>query len=218
LPLPSISSRIAQELSVREAQVTATIELFDGGATVPFVARYRKEATGGLDDTKLRTLDERLKYLREMEERRAAILKSIDEQGKLTPDVREQIEAADLRRGMRRIAVLDGEGALTAALFLTRKGQLPPREWVAGQLGRTAASGLELLAGRPATPQADRGPIVCVCLGVGANEIGAAGCAGAVSVADIGKATGAGTNCGSCRPAIARLLERRLGEIGEAAA
>ena len=95
MPLPSISSRIAQELSVREAQVTATIELFDGGATVPFVARYRKEATGGLDDTKLRTLDERLKYLREMEERRAAILKSIDEQGKLTPDVREQIEAAD---------------------------------------------------------------------------------------------------------------------------
>ena len=63
----SISARIAQELNVREAQVTATIELLDGGATVPFVARYRKEATGGLDDTQLRTLDERLKYLREMD-------------------------------------------------------------------------------------------------------------------------------------------------------
>jgi uncharacterized protein len=95
LTLPSISARIAQELNVREAQVTATIELLDGGATVPFVARYRKEATGGLDDTQLRTLDERLKYLREMDERRTAILKSIEEQGKLTPQLQEQIDAAD---------------------------------------------------------------------------------------------------------------------------
>ncbi|MDQ7251311.1 Tex family protein [Dongia sedimenti] len=91
----SISARIAEELNVREAQVTATIELLDGGATVPFVARYRKEATGGLDDTQLRTLDERLKYLREMDERRTAILKSIEEQGKLTPQLQEQIDAAD---------------------------------------------------------------------------------------------------------------------------
>lgn len=80
---------------MREAQVSAAIDLFDGGATVPFVARYRKEATGGLDDSQLRTLDERLKYLREMEDRRSAILKSIDEQGKLTPAIREQIDAAD---------------------------------------------------------------------------------------------------------------------------
>ena len=87
--------RIAEELSVTERQVTAAVELLDGGATVPFVARYRKEATGGLDDTQLRTLDERLRYLREMEERRSAILKSIEEQGKLTPEVRAQIEAAD---------------------------------------------------------------------------------------------------------------------------
>jgi len=91
----SIPVRIAQELNVREAQVTATIELLDGGATVPFVARYRKEVTGGLDDTQLRTLDERLKYLREMDERRTAILKSIEEQGKLTPQLQEQIDAAD---------------------------------------------------------------------------------------------------------------------------
>ncbi len=95
LPTVSIAARIAQELNAREAQVTAAIDLFDGGSTVPFVARYRKEATGGLDDTQLRTLDERLKYLREMEDRRAAILKSIEEQGKLTPQVREQIEAAE---------------------------------------------------------------------------------------------------------------------------
>ncbi|GAB2179378.1 Tex family protein [Dongia sp. agr-C8] len=95
MTLLSISARIAQELNVREAQVTATVELLDGGATVPFVARYRKEATGGLDDTQLRTLDERLKYLREMEERRGAILKSIEEQGKLTEPLRAQIDAAD---------------------------------------------------------------------------------------------------------------------------
>src|SRR5262245_49414999 len=95
LSVLSIASRIAQELNVREAQVTATVELLDGGATVPFVARYRKEATGGLDDTQLRTLDERLKYLREMEERRTAILKSIEEQGKLTPALQEQIDTAD---------------------------------------------------------------------------------------------------------------------------
>lgn len=80
---------------MREAQVTATVELLDGGATVPFVARYRKEATGGLDDIQLRALDERLKYLREMEERRGAILKSIEEQGKLTDALKAQIDAAD---------------------------------------------------------------------------------------------------------------------------
>jgi uncharacterized protein len=95
LTLLSISARIAQELNVREAQVTATVELLDGGATVPFVARYRKEATGGLDDIQLRALDERLKYLREMEERRGAILKSIEEQGKLTDALKAQIDAAD---------------------------------------------------------------------------------------------------------------------------
>ncbi|GAB4353035.1 MAG: Tex family protein [Kiloniellaceae bacterium] len=95
MPSLSIAARIAEELNVREAQVAAAIDLFDGGSTVPFVARYRKEATGGLDDAQLRTLDERLKYLREMEERRGAILKSIDEQGKLTPALKEQIDAAD---------------------------------------------------------------------------------------------------------------------------
>ena len=87
--------RIATELTVRVEQVEATVELLDGGATVPFVARYRKEATGGLDDTQLRTLDERLKYLRELEERRAAILKSVREQGKLDAALEAQILAAD---------------------------------------------------------------------------------------------------------------------------
>jgi uncharacterized protein len=96
--LPSIESRIAAELSVRPAQVAATVALIDEGATVPFIARYRKEATGGLDDTQLRTLSERLVYLRELEERRAVILKSIEEQKKLTPQLQASIEAADSKQ------------------------------------------------------------------------------------------------------------------------
>lgn len=93
--LPSIASRIAAELEVRENQVAAAIELLDGGATVPFVARYRKEATGGLDDTQLRRLEERLTYLRELDERREAILRSIAEQDKLTPALEAALYAAD---------------------------------------------------------------------------------------------------------------------------
>jgi protein Tex len=90
-----INRRIAEELGVREQQITATISLLDGGATVPFVARYRKEATGGLDDAQLRTLEERLRYLRELDERRAAILESISQQGKLDAALKHEIEAAD---------------------------------------------------------------------------------------------------------------------------
>ena len=95
--MPTIAQKIAAELSVRDNQVIAAIELLDGGSTVPFVARYRKEATGGLDDTQLRNLEERLRYLREMEERRDAILKSIDEQGKLTDELKGKINAADTK-------------------------------------------------------------------------------------------------------------------------
>jgi protein Tex len=78
-----IHQQIAQELGVREQQVEAAIALLDGGATVPFIARYRKELTGALDDAQLRTLEERLTYLRELEERRTVVLHSIREQGKL---------------------------------------------------------------------------------------------------------------------------------------
>ncbi|WP_413204786.1 Tex family protein [Rhodospirillum sp. A1_3_36] len=99
----SISSRIAQDLSVREAQVIATIELLDGGSTVPFIARYRKEATGGLDDTQLRTLDERLRYLRELEDRRATVLKSIEEQGKLTDALKVEVLEADTKTRLEDI-------------------------------------------------------------------------------------------------------------------
>jgi uncharacterized protein len=90
--------QIAAELKVRPAQVNAAVELLDGGATVPFIARYRKEATDGLDDTHLRELETRLAYLRELEERRIAVLKSIDEQGRLTPELRTAIEAAPTKQ------------------------------------------------------------------------------------------------------------------------
>ncbi|MGE3275378.1 MAG: Tex family protein [Vicinamibacterales bacterium] len=95
--MPSIPERLARELSVRGPQVDAAVALLDQGATVPFIARYRKEATGGLDDTQLRLLEERLGYLRDLEERRAAVLKSIAEQGKLTPELETTIQAAETK-------------------------------------------------------------------------------------------------------------------------
>lgn len=93
----SISRRIADELGVREQQVNTTVALLDEGATVPFIARYRKEVTGSLDDNQLRTLEERLRYLRELEDRRGTILNSIDEQGKLTDELRAAIQEADTK-------------------------------------------------------------------------------------------------------------------------
>ena len=98
-----ISLRLAEELGVQEWQVAATVVLLDGGATVPFVARYRKEVTGALDDAQLRTLEERLGYLRELEERRAAILSSIREQGKLDDTLHAQILAADSKARLEDI-------------------------------------------------------------------------------------------------------------------
>ncbi|MDR5860765.1 RNA-binding transcriptional accessory protein [Halomonas eurihalina] len=93
-----IIDRLAEELGVRAPQVAATVELLDGGATVPFIARYRKEATGGLNDIQLRSLEERLGYLRELEERRESVLASIDEQGKLTEALAASIRAADTKQ------------------------------------------------------------------------------------------------------------------------
>jgi len=89
--------RIAEEIGARPNQVEAAVALLDEGATVPFISRYRKEATGGLDDTRLRTLQERLRYLRELEERRAVILRTVSEQGKLTPELEAAIQAAETK-------------------------------------------------------------------------------------------------------------------------
>lgn len=127
----SIEHRIAQELQVADAQVKAAVALLDEGATVPFISRYRKEVTGGLDDTQLRNLEERLRYLRELEDRRAAILSSIEEQGKLTDSLSRDIKAAatkteleDLylpykqkRRTKGQIAIEAGLEPLADALF-----------------------------------------------------------------------------------------------------
>jgi uncharacterized protein len=95
-----INARIATELGVRAEQVAAAVGLLDEGATVPFIARYRKERTGGLDDTQLRTLETRLGSLRDLEERRATVIKTIEEQGKMTPELARQIQDADTRTAL----------------------------------------------------------------------------------------------------------------------
>ncbi|GAA2422852.1 Tex family protein [Streptomyces glaucus] len=99
----SIEGRIAEELGVRERQVKAAVELLDSGSTVPFIARYRKEATGMLDDAQLRTIEERLRYLRELEERRTAILDSVREQGKLTQELEARIRGAETKARLEDI-------------------------------------------------------------------------------------------------------------------
>jgi len=127
--MQKILRQIAAELRVQERQVAAAVELLDGGASVPFIARYRKEATGGLDDTHLRELDARLGYLRELEERRETVLKSVEEQGKLTPELRAAIEAAPTKQELED-------------LYLPYK----PKRRTKGQIAREA--GLEPLADR----------------------------------------------------------------------
>ena len=125
--MASIAQRIAEELQVAERQVTAAVELIDGGATVPFIARYRKEATGALDDTQLRNLDERLRYLRELDDRKNAVLASIREQGKLEAALEAKINGADTK-------------ALLEDLYLLYK----PKRRTKAQIARE--SGLEPLA------------------------------------------------------------------------
>jgi len=123
----TISQRIAEELNCREQQVAAAVALLDEGATVPFISRYRKEVTGGLDDTQMRNLEERLRYLRELEDRRETILKSIAEQDKLTPELERDIKQADTKTRLED-------------LYLPYK----PKRRTKGQIAREA--GLEPLA------------------------------------------------------------------------
>jgi uncharacterized protein len=127
--LDKILLQIAAELTVRPAQVKAAVDLLDGGATVPFIARYRKEATDGLDDVQLRELEARLAYLRELEDRRDTVLRSIEEQGKLTPALRAAVEAAPTKQELED-------------LYLPFK----PRRRTKGMIAREA--GLEPLADR----------------------------------------------------------------------
>src|SRR6476469_11080919 len=125
--MTSIAQRLAEELRVRVPQVEAAVALLDDKSTVPFIARYRKEATGGLDDTQLRALEERLHYIRDLDERRAAIRKSIEDQGKLSPELALAIDAAETK-------------ARLEDLYLPYK----PRRRTKAQIAREA--GLEPLA------------------------------------------------------------------------
>ncbi|MEV4162743.1 Tex family protein [Nonomuraea dietziae] len=142
----SIHQRIAEELGVREGQVQAAVDLLDGGATVPFIARYRKEVTGALDDAQLRTLEERLRYLRELEERRTAILESIASQGKLTDELREQIVAADTKARLEDI-------------YLPYKPKRRTKAMIARELGLEPLADA-LLADPTLDPIATAGPYV----------------------------------------------------------
>ncbi len=120
-----ILHQIAAELKVRPAQVNAAVDLLDGGATVPFISRYRKEATEGLDDTQLRELEARLAYLRELEERRAAVLKSIGEQGKLSPELRAAIDAAPTKQELEDLYLPYKQKRRTKAMIAREAGIEP---------------------------------------------------------------------------------------------
>jgi assimilatory nitrate reductase catalytic subunit len=129
----------------------------------------------------------------------------VSELASLLPDG-ERAEVIDIQRGAARAAVLQ-DGKLEAALFIGKDGLLPPRDWLIAQLDGNEASTVELLAGRPATPMPDRGPIICVCFDIGLNTIiDAIAGQHLMSVEAVGAALSAGTNCGSCRPEIAKLL------------
>jgi uncharacterized protein len=124
----SITSRIARELALAERQVVSTLALFGEGNTLPFIARYRKEATGGLDEVQLRDVRERAEYLGEMEERRAAVLKSIDEQGKLAPDLKARIEAADTKQALEDLYLPYKPKRRTRAMIARERGLAPLAE------------------------------------------------------------------------------------------
>ncbi|MEV6400296.1 Tex family protein, partial [Streptomyces sp. NPDC051907] len=147
----SIEGRIAEELGVRERQVKAAVELLDGGSTVPFIARYRKEATEMLDDAQLRTLEERLRYLRELEDRRTAILESVREQGKLTGELEAQIRAADTKARLEDIYLPFKPKRRTKAQIAREAGLEPLAE---GLLGDPS---VEPLAAAAAFVDADKG-------------------------------------------------------------
>lgn len=134
-----ISARIADELGVQSRQVQATVDLLDGGATVPFIARYRKEATGGLDDTQLRHLENRLTYLRELESRRRTVLDSIREQGKLSPELEQALLAADSK-------------TLLEDLYLPYKPKRRTKAQIAREAGLEPLA-VELLAGPDRAPE-----------------------------------------------------------------
>jgi uncharacterized protein len=123
--IKAIPLLIAEELSVREAQVNAAIKLLDEGATVPFIARYRKEVTGALDDTQMRQLEQRLQYLRDLEDRRQTILASIEEQGKLCPELQQSILEADTKNRLEDLYLPYKQKRRTRAMIAREAGLEP---------------------------------------------------------------------------------------------
>ncbi|GHD24056.1 Tex family protein [Streptomyces galbus] len=147
----SIEGRIAEELGVRERQVKAAVELLDSGSTVPFIARYRKEATEMLDDAQLRTLEERLRYLRELEDRRSAILESVREQGKLTDELEARIRGAETKARLEDIYLPYKPKRRTKAQIAREAGLEPLAEGLLGD------PGVDPAAAAAAFVDADRG-------------------------------------------------------------
>lgn len=147
----SIEGRIAEELGVRERQVRAAVELLDGGSTVPFIARYRKEATEMLDDAQLRTIEERLRYLRELEERRTAILESVREQGKLTDELEARIRGAETKARLEDVYLPYKPKRRTKAQIAREAGLEPLAEGLLGD------PGVDPLAAAAAFVDADKG-------------------------------------------------------------
>ncbi|WP_395832538.1 Tex-like N-terminal domain-containing protein, partial [Elstera sp.] len=133
----SIARRLADELSVRLEQVEATIALLDGGSTVPFIARYRKEATGELDDIQLRTLEERLRYMRELDERREAVISSVREQGKLTDELLALFMAADTKARLEDLYLPYKQKRRTKAQIAREAGLEPLADLLLGDPTRT---------------------------------------------------------------------------------
>jgi uncharacterized protein len=153
-PMPDrmyIQTRLSQEMGVSIARIQAAVDLLDGGASVPFIARYRKEATDGLDDTQLRFLEERLAYLRALEERRAAILNSIEEQDKLTPELRAEIEAAETKQRLEDLYLPYKPKRRTKAQIAREAGLAPLAE------GLLADPGLHPEVAAAAYVDADKG-------------------------------------------------------------
>src|SRR5947208_6248059 len=122
---PDIAARIAAEIGARAEQARAAVALLDEGATVPFIARYRKEATGGLDDIQLRLLEERLRYLRELEDRRAAVIASIEEQNKMTPALLDAISHAEDKTRLEDLYLPYKQKRRTKAQIALEAGLLP---------------------------------------------------------------------------------------------
>ena len=125
-----IAKTISNELNITAAQANAVIELIDEGNTIPFIARYRKDKTGGLDDEILRQFDERLKYLRNLDERRETILKSIEEQGKLTKELAAQISAAETMVALEDLYRPYKQKRRTRAMVAREKGLAPLAEFL----------------------------------------------------------------------------------------